>query len=330
MMLDTFLHNLQGIYYTLIPKNPSYLLKYFSKLSDKKLLEIKARLQYYCNATFDIPIPQKTTKKIQMLRNHSRYCYDFWESMRHFNPNLAFHLETGDVNYQTPFPSFCKSRPISSKSSNNILLKLDKKRHFQTLETLNAQKHNNNLQIPSFENKINQVFFRGGCYQENRKRFMTHFFDHPLVNAGHVGSLGTPLLQSWFKGKANLATHLKYKFILSLEGNDVATNLKWIMASNSLAIMPKPKFETWFMEGTLIPDFHYLSIDDNFENLEEKIEYILQNPTFAKEIISNANHYTENFMDKPMEKLLNYLVVKKYFYKSGQIEVSNLEEELFV
>ena len=28
----------------------------------------------------------------------------------------------------------------------------------------------------------------------------------------------------------------------------------------SIVIMPKPKYETWFMEGTLIPDYHYIFI----------------------------------------------------------------------
>ena len=45
---------------------------------------------------------------------------------------------------------------------------------------------------------------------------------------------------------------LHYKFILCSEGNDVASNLKWVMSSNSIAVMPKPKFETWFMEGILV------------------------------------------------------------------------------
>ncbi|ENT7385234.1 hypothetical protein ACXLUW_000800 [Campylobacter coli] len=32
---------------------------------------------------------------------------------------------------------------------------------------------------------------------------------------------------------------MKYKFIISLEGNDVASNLKWEMNSNSLVLAPQ-------------------------------------------------------------------------------------------
>jgi len=42
----------------------------------------------------------------------------------------------------------------------------------------------------------------------------------------------------WTVEKSALHQHLKYKFVLSLEVNDVASNLKWIMSSNSIAVMP--------------------------------------------------------------------------------------------
>ena len=56
---------------------------------------------------------------------------------------------------------------------------------------------------------------------------------------------------------------MKYKFIISLEGNDVASNLKWEMNSNSLVLAPKITCETWFMEGTLKPNYHFALIDND-------------------------------------------------------------------
>ena len=51
---------------------------------------------------------------------------------------------------------------------------------------------------------------------------------------------------------------------MCVEGVDVATNLKWVMSSNSIAVMPKPEIESWFMEKTLIPDFHYIEIKKDY------------------------------------------------------------------
>ena len=85
------------------------------------------------------------------------------------------------------------------------------------------------------------------------------------------------------------------------------------MSSNSLAIMPRPTCETWFMEATLIPDFHYVEIKPDFSDLEEKMRYYIEHPYKAQEIIDHAHEYVNQFKDKKREKLISLLVLKKYF-----------------
>lgn len=109
----------------------------------------------------------------------------------------------------------------------------------------------------------------------------------------------------------------------------MASNLKWIMSSNSLAIMPKPKFESWFMEGKLKENFHYLLIKDDYSDFDERVHFILENDELAKELIHNANLYCEKFKDNNFEDLLNLLVLRKFFYLIGQIDVSKKERFLF-
>ncbi|CBG39792.1 glycosyl transferase family 90 [Helicobacter mustelae] len=323
-MLETFFHNLKGLYYTFIPANAKDFAAKIKELKDDARWELKKRLEYYCDLPENFTLPKHAQTKIQMLKKSSRYCYDFWEVMRYLDSRLCYHLESGDVNYQTPVASFCKSRPISPRPTQNILLKLDKKRHFGILQH-NAKK----LHTIPYSQKLDQIFFRGGCYQPHRKKFMRKFFHHPLINAGHTGSLKEEEYLHWHKGRANLATHLQYKFILSLEGNDVATNLKWILHSNSLALMPKPKFETWFMEGQLQAGVHYAEISEDYEDLESVVEYYLAHPHHAKEIIHNANTYTQQFLDEEKERFLGILVLRKFFYQSNQISVAKEEKELY-
>ena len=45
------------------------------------------------------------------------------------------------------------------------------------------------------------------------------------------------------------------------------------MSSNSVAVMPRPKYESWFMEGRLQPGVHYIEIKDDYSDLEDKIQY---------------------------------------------------------
>ncbi len=153
-------------------------------------------------------------------------------------------------------------------------------------------------------------------------KFFERYFNHPLCDLGHTGSKSVH--KEWQKPKISIAEHLPYKFLLSLEGNDVASNLKWAMSSNSLVFSPKPKFETWFMEGTLIGGVHFVEIEPDYSDLEEKLLYFIANPNEAKEIIHNAHIYCRQFFDKRREDIISLLVLEKYFYYAGQIDKMRL------
>jgi hypothetical protein len=117
----------------------------------------------------------------------------------------------------------------------------------------------------------------------------------------------------WQKGKMTIGEHLDYKFIMSLEGNDVASNLKWVMSSNCIAVTPKHTQETWFMEGRLIPNYHYIEVKEDFSDLEERLQYYIDHPEEAEAIIQHAHEYIDQFRDKERESLISLLVLKKYF-----------------
>lgn len=90
------------------------------------------------------------------------------------------------------------------------------------------------------------------------------------------------------------------------------------MSSNSLAVMPVPTYETWFMEGTLLPDYHYVAIKDDYSDLEEKLRYYMEHEDEALAIIEHAHQYIVPFKNKRQEKLISLLVLKKYFEQTGQ------------
>ena len=99
------------------------------------------------------------------------------------------------------------------------------------------------------------------------------------------------------------------------------------MSSNSVAVSPKPLYETWFMEGTLIPDQHYIAIREDFTDLEEKLNYYLKHPEKVRQIIQNANEHAQQFKYKYREDLLSLLVLEKYFVQTGQMDpISQLQD----
>ena len=104
---------------------------------------------------------------------------------------------------------------------------------------------------------------------------------------------------------------------MSLEGNDVASNLKWIMSSNSIAVTPRHTVETWFMEGTLKPDYHYIEVKPDFSDLVEKMQYYIAHPDEAQAIIDHAHDYIAQFHDKKMERAVQIMVAQKYFERTN-------------
>jgi hypothetical protein len=234
----------------------------------------------------------------------SVYYYDALEFSRWFNQSLRWILHAGDIDYALPLPSIVKSRLIEGDMTNNVIMKLEKVRHFIFVK--DRLKFTDKKDMAIFRGKIGQA--NSKQMKRNRYDFACKYFGHPMVDVGEIGGVEP----KWQVQKMTIPEHLDYKFIMSLEGNDVASNLKWVMSSNSIAISPKLRCETWFMEGTLKPDYHYISVEEDYSDLIDKMEYYIAHPEKAQEIIDHAHEYIDQFRDREREKLISLLVLKRY------------------
>lgn len=283
----------------------SFLNYWLNKIKDYPQKELDARIKYYVN-----PTPKESIENGVVLKNFikpkgdSQYFFDLAQITKYFAKQYRIKYLFGDVTENQLSPTIVKSRPINH-SGNSVVMKLDALRHFNFFEDT----------IP-FEKKKNKAVWRGEIHKENRRLLVEKYYNHPLCNIGEVSK--HPHKKEWIKNFLSIKEQLAYKFVISIEGIDVATNLKWILNSNSLCFMPKPKFETWFMEGKLIPNYHYILLDDDYNNLIEKINFYTQNPKEAKKIIQNANRWTAQFKNKKLEKTLSITVLNEYLKKTKQ------------
>ena len=115
------------------------------------------------------------------------------------------------------------------------------------------------------------------------------------------------------KGFLSIEEQLDYKFVACIEGMDVATNLKWVMSSNSVAVSAPMIYETWYMEGKLIPDYHYIEVKPDYSDLIEKIEYYIAHPVEAETIIEHAHEWVKQFQNPRIELATQLAVAQKYF-----------------
>lgn len=270
-------------------------------LTKQQLDDVYQRVEYYNRINTKTPIGCDGTRvcDLRFPSSPKVYFFDTYKFARYFPKDLRINYVFGDVSWNVDAPSIVKTRPIEG-STNSVLLNLNSVRHFVFVEDSTP-----------YTCKRDIVFGRTSVYQKHRIDFYHRYFNHPLCDLGQVNKQGgNPL---WIKPKVSIFEHLKYKFILSLQGNDVSTNLKWIMSSNSIAIMPKPTIESWFMEGTLVGGEHFIEITDDYSSLGDKIEYYLSHSLEALEIIENANAHCKKFFNPNVEALCSLLVLKKYF-----------------
>lgn len=270
------------------------------------------RLNYYNKLASAHPLDEKETTvgRIPMLR--SRYYYDLKEHARYFPRHFRLRHVFGDMTRVPGEAAIVKSRPIAGDNRNSIIMKLNKFRHFELYDDK-----------ISFGDKLPKAVWRGAGANAKRKApvkrkaLVDAYYDHPFCDVGWArAGASDPKCKPFLSP----AEQMRYRYIISIEGKDVASNLKWVMASNSLCLMPAPVYETWFMEGTLQPGFHYVQLRPDLADLEETIVHYEKHPDQAREIVCNANSYVKQFAHKRREHVLSLLVLYKYFALTGQLE----------
>ncbi|SDD93352.1 glycosyl transferase family 90 [Riemerella columbipharyngis] len=296
------LYYLEGYSRIIFPSHKSYdkvLSRLEKKLQKNTLDKCRERVDYYCKTSLRNDAALHKIKDLKHPKTPKSYYFDTYQYACLFDEDMGINFLFGDITSVPELPSIVKSRPINDFNTNSIILKLDKARHFVWVKDT----------VP-FSEKKDILLGRGAIYQRHREHFYELYFGHPLCDLGQTNKACHP---EWLKPKLSLLEHLKYKFILSLQGNDVATNLKWIMSSKSLAVMPKPTIETWFMEGMLKGGIHYIEIKPDYSDLEETLNYYIKNPKECMNIANNANEYITQFKNKNAEDYCSILVLKKYF-----------------
>ena len=148
--------------------------------------------------------------------------------------------------------------------------------------------------------------------------FVSKYFNSSVpidIGLSHCGiqtASNCDYLNQFVKGEKSIKELLKNKFLISLEGNDVATGLKWMLASNSVVFMPIPTMESWVLESQLKPWVHYVPLLFDGSDLLEKVSHGIANPDQMMNIVKNAKSYIKKFLnfynqeDKAVDELKYY------------------------
>ena len=219
----------------------------------------------------------------------------------------------GDVNSSYNINGIIsKSKVIGDDTI--VLFKMSEYAHWVPINTLKK----GNIDI-KYINKLNAVVWRGvttGTIDRKGSRFalVERYFDkNPDINIGFSKIVQNKKEYSQYvKNQLNYKSQLKYKFIISVEGNDVASGLKWQLYSNSVVMMAKPTICSWAMEDKLEPYVHYIPLLDDYSDLEQQFKWGLENEKKCIEISKNATQYIEQFLDYEKENIIKNEIITKY------------------
>jgi len=262
-------------------------------------------------------------ERLKEYEHLNSYFRDMIRYMSSIDTGKYFFCLFGDNFYAQTYPSFIKTKKINEES-NNVLLNLDSERHVAMLHYIK------NIDKP-YHAKNEKLLWRGastGNEIHGKRDLIVKKFQY---HANHdIDIKYNELIQGYTNDKneyllgdyKNLEQQLDYKFLISIEGNDVASNLKWMLLSNSVVLMPKPRICSWFMEDKLEPFVHYIPLNDDFTDLEDKYNWCLHNQGECEKISINATHYIEQFMDQNRENEITRRVIETYLDRVN-IDVPN-------
>ena len=223
--------------------------------------------------------------------------------------NRSFYFKSGDIKNEIDKASIVKNRITNS---GVILRSFNFDRHWRN--------YYNKPKDIDFNKKLPIIFWRGVTTGNENKvgnRFILvkkWFNKNPMIDVGFTEIVqNKDNFKKYIKPSVNLEKFLKYKYILSVEGNDKDSGINWKLNSNSLVLMVKPTACSWLMESTLIPNKHYILLKNDYSDLENKLEWCNNNQDKCLEIIKNANEFMEQFSDNDYEKELEKEVLKEYF-----------------
>lgn len=306
------LKNTHSLYRDIIPLYDKYPSGLFSRL------DIKNGIIDICGIEHDI-------NKIEELPHYKRNrLIDFYHSIKRYNANGTLYFDMDDCRQSNAGEIFfgCQMNIFQYNRQSNddsaILWRLNS--YYEPSDRIGHVKHRIEDEI-RFHDKIPKIFWRGALsgsrYIEPFMRsgvYSINTIEALMLNAPFFSRIKSVVFSknnnsyTDFKLSCNRskeripglqeaglwddpvtpAEMTKYKYILCPNGNDVSTNLYWILSTNSLAFREDGKHEC-LPDYFIKPWVHYVPVSAGLDDLHEKYLWCERNPLMCIKIIENAN-----------------------------------------
>ncbi|NCF92819.1 MAG: hypothetical protein GWQ05_17970, partial [Verrucomicrobiaceae bacterium] len=282
------------------------------------------------------------------LRVFSPYCRDYVDlAILHSGGSANVLHNIGDGLPYIPremrrYPMFNKVRPLCEghdgvggkklcQPDNRVepmILMLNRKRHYGLVSTVPEN------DIP-WEDKIGKAVWRGQYSKPHetisgtadvKYALVSNHLNSTLVDAmfsKHTEGASSDMVGSYMGVKEQLA----HKYIISIEGNDVSSGLKWMLFSNSVVMAPPFAWESWAMEGKLVPFRHYIPLKADMSDVEDMILWAEAHPEEARLISERSTLFIYDLLFHPDavgdEKEIMIQMMERFEWNFGSNDATN-------
>lgn len=198
--------------------------------------------------------------------------------------NETLHPSEVNNNYILTFSKYYKN------NSNTIAI-LD----YQYLEYLGYHENINIIDTNyiNWNDKINKCVWRCGLVNGNDYNFIDikeknvhprqYFVD--LYNNNKFKNI------DYSNEFMNIKDQIKYKYILDIDGYASTWSATvWKLYSGSVLLKQTSVWSQWYYDE-LIPWVHYVPIENDFSDLNEKIQWCIDNDDKCKQIVENSRKF---------------------------------------
>lgn len=234
--------------------------------------------------------------------------------------SVIIHYGDNAPRNRDNLPTVGKFRKGNDKSV--IIWPLTIKRHYNPLIALSSVKD------PLWSEKKPVAVWRGGStgkrgdlVKQMLKKTTTSDID---IGFSHIHEHKTDL-KKFVKGEMSMEEQLKYKYIISFEGNDIASGLKWQLASNSVVFMRKPRIFSYTMEDLLVPFVHYIPLNSNYSNLDEMLSWAKKHDSKCQNIANQSKEFMRNVWNSRKAAKDNLNILKQLATKYHSLFNNALE-----
>ena len=155
--------------------------------------------------------------------------------------------------------------------------------------------------LPKWEDKLPIAFWRGGCsgggIESARCRTAKELLNYKYTDVKCIKRenwhIGKSIPEEYFGNEVNYTEYYKYKIVLIIDGNVIASSHMWCFAIGSVPLIIS-NAKCWFSD-LLKPYINYIPINYDLSNLKETIEWLISNDDKAKEIAQNALQFAKDY-----------------------------------